>query len=115
MNRDKKICEALGICWHKWDRPVLHNQMYTCELCGIVSDYHWHPDFTSDAGKVRLLREMQKRLPVHKWIDFVEYLTGRESVIGSFLIINYLSGSDPGKLRDAAWEWLFEKVTKDES
>lgn len=107
MNRDKEICEALGIEW---------KSTYRCE------EDNNNPDYASDAGKIQLLREMEKR---EDWSGFFNYICmdkfGR--LIPEFLIIyvwigrlipesllNYILDIT-GRLRDAAIEWMRKEAT----
>jgi len=107
MNRDKDIAKALGLCWHEITGYV-GNDIPSCS-CGenlYGNTVHKNPDFTSDAGKVQLLREMMKRE------DFYEFMVKSSIGIGyksyNWIGINYILDT-AGKLRDAAWEWLYGK------
>ena len=71
---NRKLCGLLGICWHNMEYvPAIEGntrEWWKCS-CGKcfakVGEALQHisdnpkPDFTSDAGKVQLLREMMKR------------------------------------------------------
>ena len=110
MDKNRELAELLGLCWHEWDNPVLHGQMYQCVLCGIVADIPWHPDYTSDAGKVQLLREMEKR---EDWLSFLNKVGLGGSYRRRFSIyIEYILDTT-GKLRYAVIEWL-KKEAADE-
>ena len=47
------------ICRHEWDKPILHDQLYTCLKCGIVAESPWQYDFAADPRLV--LKEMAKQ------------------------------------------------------
>lgn len=57
MSRDKEICKELGICWHEWDIDIYHPTGCSCGK-SYFPDCPENPDFTEDAGKVQLLREI---------------------------------------------------------
>ena len=68
---NREICEKLRICWHEpksgYDRLIKNDKM-ECVKCGGWFKVHPldlrfidNPDYTSDPGKIQLLREMQKR------------------------------------------------------
>jgi hypothetical protein len=70
MNEElnKELCELLGICWHE-EVPTDPVEYRLC-TCGVHIENlmflqghckQSNPDFTTDSGKVQLLREMEKR------------------------------------------------------
>uniref|UniRef100_A0A6M3X6F3 Uncharacterized protein n=1 Tax=viral metagenome TaxID=1070528 RepID=A0A6M3X6F3_9ZZZZ len=95
MNRDKEICEALGIEW---------KSTYRCE------EDNNNPDYASDAGKIQLLREMEKR---EDWSGFFNYICMDK--FGRLIpesLLNYILDIDiTGRLRDAAIEWMRKEAT----
>jgi hypothetical protein len=86
-SKNRELAELLGLTWHEvTDQTMLH------DLCSCRD---WdckeiNPDFTTDAGKVGLLRLMEKREDWPKVIR-IDYIT-----------------NTTGKLRDAAIEFLKE-------
>jgi hypothetical protein len=60
-------------------------------------------DFTTDSGKIELLRLMMKRKDWPEFLDKVGWCSRWEK--HSYLYIDYLTDTT-GKLRDAALEWL---------
>jgi len=59
---NKELCGLLGICWHEF-----MEKEYRCTHCD-APDYEKNPDFTSEAGRVQLLKLMSKRP------DFIRFL-----------------------------------------
>lgn len=87
MNEElnKELCWLLGICWHEHS-----GGMYSC-ACGKTFDsIDWllqhiercNPDFTTDSGKIQLLREMMKVR------DLLEFLLGTDDDFVEMLIDN---------------------------
>ncbi len=117
-DKNRQIAEKLGMCWHKVvdQQPyeidgVSVGSLFICscgmKLYGEVVAFHErmsNPDFTSDPGKVLLLREMMKREDWDKFItsDYVGLTGSKGRAIYAKLITN-----TTGKLRDAVWEFLF--------
>ena len=68
MDRNRELCELLGICWH--ERVCDLTMKCTCGDFHSLSagPFPDNPDFTTDAGKVMLLREMRKR---EDWFEFL--------------------------------------------
>jgi len=100
MDKNKELAELLGLCWHECNYTV-------CDYCTE------NPDFTSDAGKVQLLRLMMER---DDFEDFFDHIKGsfynqihlrKENMIP----LDYITDTT-GKLRDACLEWLKEKGEK---
>ena len=96
MDKNKQLCELLGIPWHeyKWDQvPIKLN-----------------PDFTSDAGKVMLLREMQKRLSTEEERDgsFWEFIyhISQSPISPERVVMAEILLDTTGKLRDKCIEFL---------
>ncbi len=115
MNINKELTEALGMCWHEWDLQegaLLQYKCPPCRKCGKHVDSN--PDFTSDAGKVQLLREMKKR---EDWNEFQGWcFVGTSTLDGQ---VDYgipvdLILDTTGKLAKIALDWIKEntKVTR---
>jgi len=77
---NKELCGLLGICWHELGtNDWVHNQAlpvehFKCKKCGIYTskcEVDINPDFTSEAGRVQLLKLMMK---LKNWKSFVFYL-----------------------------------------
>ena len=87
IRKDKFICEKLGICWHEWVE-------YKCRFCGEF-DCVENPDFTSEAGRVQLLKLIDN---IHEWNLHLRS-------IWPHIVIGWIK-DDTGKFRDAVFEWL---------
>ena len=106
---NKRACELLGICWHEFytiDEEIAI--MPCCSKCGkYISKLHYC-DFTTDAGKVELLRLMEKyesEEQVHPDDSFlVSVNCGNYGCIPSMLITD-----TTGLLLKAAVEWMERK------
>ena len=114
MDKNQELCRLLGLPWHEHvSQKFMDDLNYSTCSCGnsfpsIASLYkhlkRMNPDYTSDAGRVRLLREMRKR---EDWSRFKHdalcmpgYDSGHDD-IPIYLILNTI-----GKLRDVVIEWL---------
>jgi hypothetical protein len=97
MDINKELAELLGLCWHENAiQPLYSNVRFACSKCGS-NDYN--PNFTSDSGKIELLRLMFAR---EDWIDFRDqYIT----VYGDAVPVDLLLDTT-GLLAQAAVEWL---------
>jgi hypothetical protein len=124
MNEDlnKELCQLLGICWHeiKFD-PTGSNEFPYCQHCGR-QDIPWHweypngkclriasinPDFTSEVGRVQLLKLIKKHKHFHRLIAKINCLSLDED--GDFIdncIPVDLMTDDTGKLAIAARDFL---------
>ena len=104
VNKDRDIVEALGGCWHEFNIGIAQYQY--CIRCKIsIYDFIAAPDFTSDAGKVQLLREMKEREDWSKFLSHIycsSYRANECSIEWACCLIL----DTTGKLRDFAWEWL---------
>lgn len=80
MDRDRRLCELMGMCWHDggimvgscsayYEGPV----DYECEKCGEVysSDKSDHPDFSLPEWRARL---MDWAVEQEWWEDFDKWL-----------------------------------------
>lgn len=98
---NRELAEALGVKCRTWTTKGLYGGTY----------HHSDPDFTSDAGAVKLLRILMER---EDWNKFVAELNCyKRDDEGSFFcdVIpeHYITTS--GLLAEAALEWL-RKETK---
>lgn len=96
--KNKRLAKLLGLEWHE-----LTDNGY-CHTCGHHSCFVVNPDFTTDAGKVQLLREMMKQ----EGYDVFIIENGSISKHGRHLdcILVDLITDTTGKFRDACLEWL---------
>jgi hypothetical protein len=105
QERDKAIWEALGHCTHPRKDFGMDEEYHL--ICGLCKEkiydcrFDVWPDFSSDAGKVMLLREVKK---LDNYPDFLHLLNYDYSWIGSF--IHGLITDETGKLRNAVYDWL---------
>jgi len=96
MNKSKRICELLRICyhdsWYDWDKcPKKHP--------GNWEDSH----FDTDSGRVQLLRLMMEREDWHKFIfNFWGSVGVSRSDVFTFI-------TQDGPLVDAVIEWMEKK------
>ena len=96
--KNKELAEWLGICWHE---PIdMRNVMVgapipICSKCNhnVIDAHRFNTDFTSDSGKVQLLRLMPE--------DFF----GVDQYGRIVLTVDYITDKT-GKLRDACLEWM---------
>ena len=113
MNRDKDIVEKLGGCWHEFNIGVAG--YHYCIHCKVMSIYDFiaNPDFTSDAGKIQLLRKLMESKDWHHFIGLISNdWNGPNGIIIDNFLSRYIADPirlHPGKLRDAVWEWLYRK------
>lgn len=125
MTKDEKnklACKILGICWHKKDTKRGTDYTYYC-VCGkkfylrenLYKHCKFNPDFTSDAGKVQLLEQIEKRKDVHSLLVYLWDNIGTfplsQDIGGSYrnaqkvsLPINYLTDKT-GLLLDKFLDW----------
>jgi len=72
---NKELCQLLGICWHEHKCTKVDGGFsWVCGKCRDVYPFEdgsllSNPDFTSDSGKIQLLREMRRR---DDWVGFIE-------------------------------------------
>lgn len=93
QEKDKFICEKLELCWHDF------NGNGCCRNCKqFRSEVKSNPDFTTEAGRVQLLKLIVKH---EKYYDFC-----CDIGTGIFTIpVRYIE-DDTGKFRDAVFKWL---------
>ena len=103
MDKNRELCELLGICWHE---QVDYNTLQ-CKHCGTAMLFPWqhNPDFTTDAGKV--MRAVEDK-DVELLKEFVGWLTRKlhEETGNSCIALCELFKDTTGLLRDKAIEWL---------
>jgi len=86
---NRELAELLGLCWHE---PIPD----ICCKCGSREPFN--PDFTTDPGKIELLRLMMKR---DDWPKFAHYVGTHNGAFPLDLITD-----TTGRLAQAAVEWL---------
>jgi len=105
MDKNKELAELLGLCWHEAVELCKLGHIRPSCTCGYSCktwagiDTHIkanRPDFTTDAGKVQLLRLMMDN---QKWIEQFELLPN------CWLLISYITDTT-GKLRDVCLDWM---------
>jgi len=108
MEKNRELAELLGLCWHERITSRLCNCGFIPTGFEIIENHisYNNPDYTSDAGKVQLLREMEKR---EDWLNFLN----KVGLGGGYrrrlsIYIEYILDTS-GKLRDAAIEFLKNK------
>jgi hypothetical protein len=110
---NKELCELLGICWHEWVTNYGHDSdTLMCKHCWkYPREVACNPDFTTDSGKIALLREMEKS---RDYLDFICSLWELYAVDDSYGVEDYeeirfylrLITDDTGKLAAAARDFL---------
>jgi hypothetical protein len=103
MDKNRELAELLGLCWHENAiQPLYSNIRFACSKCGSM-DYN--PDFTTDPGKIELLRLMMKR---EDWWDFCNTI-GRAvpgfTTVNCFIDVDLITNTT-GLLAQAAREFL---------
>jgi len=86
MDKNKQLCELLGIQWYDLAGPGVYD----------------NPDFTTDAGKVRLLRILRNGDDWHKFAKFCGF---DEIQANSLFRIDYILDTT-GLLRDKTITFL---------
>lgn len=109
QEKDKFICEKLGVCWH--DVKIVDGR-YVCD-CDNIADGLFNscalsnPDFTSEAGRVQLLKLMEKH---EDYFDFINTIgkavpSSTRLTLTCFIPVGYMT-DDTGKFRDEVFKWL---------
>jgi hypothetical protein len=101
MNKNRELCELLGICWHEGTLVIYAREGNVIE-CSKCRSRDSNPDFTTDAGKVRLLRILRNR---DDWHKFAKFCGVDEIQANSLFRIDYILDTT-GLLRDKAVEFL---------
>ncbi len=92
--KNRKVAEALGLCWHEEDSGYA---LAPCKHCGKV--FEINPNFITDPlSLLRLMREGED------WMQFVAYLSGRVGHKDNILF-GYFILDTTGKLLESVWEW----------
>ena len=81
---NKQLCGLLGICWHEFNskdskRALARSRIFggsgrECKKCGIGIESEKrkdNPDFTTEAGRVQLLKLMADRDDYDDFIGFI--------------------------------------------
>jgi hypothetical protein len=110
---NRELAELFGLFWHERSDPQDGRLIVWC-TCGWESGYKYdqfeelekhckeeNPYFTSDPGKIELLRLMRKR---GDWGEFWELLYQEQGFHPNFWVF-YLTDTT-GRLAQAALEWL---------
>jgi len=102
--KNKKICGILGIHWHELDKKL---QRCKCGVKGPSAN----PDFYTDAGAVRLLRELEKWERGKLFFAHQMYVTEGYNIeaVDDDGYINREFITTPGLLADKLIEWKEEK------
>jgi hypothetical protein len=83
MDINRELAELLGLCWHEYDHWEGRYQVCRCGVKYFYSDkpVDWaNPNFTTDSGKIELLRLMKNQ---EDWRDFLSSV-GYCASIGGF-------------------------------
>ena len=91
MDKNRELCELLWIPWHEHNTDCMYSPCYKS-----------NPDFTTDAGKVMLLRTLRDR---GDWHDFAKSCGVDEIRANSMFRIDYILDT-AGQLRDRAIDFL---------
>jgi hypothetical protein len=99
MNRE--MCEHLGIPRHEHltEDECNCGKIFWGDPVDSAVDNHIkesNPDFTSDFGKIRLLREMERTLTPAKFTDFLYFLG---ATLSYFIRYNITDETPEGKVR----------------
>jgi hypothetical protein len=97
---NRELAERLGIPRHRTGKAGY------CEVCGHHSCFEKNPDFTSDSGKIELLRLMMKR---EDWPEFCGLWAGCEMMGNFYIHIDYITDTT-GRLAQAAVEFLRKEI-----
>jgi hypothetical protein len=112
MDPNKRLAELLGIEWHTETRAFDGFAKAECS-CGLRFEDNWeltehlrnNPDFFTDAGKVELMRLMEKR---EDWLDF------RDSslcIFDDFVPVDFITEKETGLLAIKCRDWLRKEKT----
>jgi hypothetical protein len=83
MDKNRELAELLGLCWHEYDQ--------------------WsNTDFTTDPGKIELLRLMMER---NEDSDFLKFATENQQTYALYVLQDLIVDTT-GRLAQAALEWL---------
>jgi hypothetical protein len=87
MDINEELAGLLGLCWHKFiytggygsSPDKMTRQVKKCSKCGKKANIYGdeYPDFTTDSGKIELLRLMEKRAD---WPEFLWFLWDKEGI-----------------------------------
>ena len=107
MNKDRDIVKALNGHWHERISSRLCSCGFVPTGFEIIESHisYNNPDFTSDVGKVQLLREMKERDDWSRFLSHI-YCSSYRTNECSIEWACWLVLATTGNLRDFAWEWL---------
>jgi hypothetical protein len=103
MDKNRELAELLGLCWHEHHESWRYKKgMSRCWKC---SSQEHNPDYSTDSGKVELLRLMMKR---EDWDEFCASVFGKRFYVKCLMsdVIKYYITDTTGRLAQAALEWL---------
>lgn len=104
LKRDKKIAEALGLCWHKNEYDI--DWGWGCSKCETLFKSEFsNPNFSTAEGELLILQEGPER---DWWEEFINYIgaivdyenTARCAYMPMELI------QSPDRLADKLYEYL---------
>jgi hypothetical protein len=114
---NRELTELLGLCWHDYQEKS-HEEwnVMVCQKCGIETNgleaqfqKYWNPNFTSDSGKIELLRLMMKREDWSKFLFTINKIAGITVWGQNFIFVRYITDTT-GLLAQTAVEFLRREV-----
>jgi hypothetical protein len=106
MTKNQFVAEKLRLCWCDWSDKYHSAKCIKCGVSKSDSTKRSHPDFSTDAGAVQLLRLMRSR---EEWEDFkFEIAVKKHNQESLNSAINNVVDciTTPGALLDAVYEFL---------
>ena len=110
QEKDRYICEKLVIHWHEYQwRSGSTVETYFSECsCGhkthFIESQKKNPDFTSEAGRVQLLKLISKRPDFLKFLSSTYVWLVKSDAVTAHWADMFLD--DTGKFRDAVFKWI---------
>jgi hypothetical protein len=108
--KNRELCQMLGIHWHEWDNNPMHSIFTMCKICRkypheFHTGYTTNPNFLDDAGAVRLLREVEKQEWGKLFFATLMYSGTNVEAIDDdgYIAREYIT--TPGLLADKVIEW----------
>ena len=95
--KNKRLCQILGIHWHEELPTEGFVSVCACGERANLTIVNWNPDFYTDAGAVRLLRELE---PQEWYLSFMGFAADNLLNEEYFELI-----TTPGLLADKLIEW----------
>jgi hypothetical protein len=105
MDKNRELAELLGLCWHEYDHWEGRKQVCRCGkgLWYFDAPVEWgNTDFTTDPGKIELLRLMMER---NEDSDFLKFATENQQTYALYVLQDLIVDTT-GRLAQAALEWL---------